>query len=148
MQFDPNSTRDFFPLWKKYKPAILFMMKEAAKGPQQYSFQKHEFDDLNPKKTSAYSFKFSVTSGLRASATKKSLLAEDLLMVLKGSEKAIELVESSEFDFELDKEFKLHVSARPLPEGSTTEEPQADETPVDEAPSEEVTTEQPESEES
>jgi len=127
MQFDPNLSRDFYPLWKKYKPAIIHTMKEAmGKGePQQYGFSKHEFDDINPKNTAAYSFAFTVTSGMRMETAKKSHIADDLLLLLKGSEKALELVDQASFRFELDKSFKLNITATMNEAAAPSEEEEA-----------------------
>ncbi len=103
-------------LWSKYRPAILNLMISATSGPQQYQFSKHEFQDINPKKRTGYSFVLRVHRGKAANNIKTSVLAQDLLMVLQHSAKARELAEESLYEFELDRDFKLHIKQEEAPE--------------------------------
>jgi hypothetical protein len=117
MPYNSNNSGAFFPIWKKYRPVILVMMKDAVnKKPQQYNLSKHEFEDIAPHKSTTYSFKFTVVKGIRSSSPKKLLLSEDLLTMLRGSERAWELIDANDFEFELDKKFNLHVKAVETPE--------------------------------
>ncbi len=101
--------------WNKYRPAILQLMKEAANGPQEYNFQQHEFKDINPKEKGGYAFTMDIFKGKSQNTDpkeniKKWVVAQDLLIVLQRSAKAMELLETSVYRFTMDKQFVLHVS--------------------------------------
>lgn len=109
---ETNNTNEFFPIWKKYRPVILRLMIDATDGTDQtYKMSKHEFTDVNRKKTTTYSFKMQVHQGKVSYGRKGNLLASDLFEVLKQSAKANELMESSVFSFELNPQFQLSVGA-------------------------------------
>ena len=98
-------------IWEKYRPVILkLMMASSEENPQEYKLSKHEFADENNKRSSGYSFELRVNHGKRESDIKKSLTAQDLLYVLKSSEKAKELMENNLFEFKMDKSFVLSVA--------------------------------------
>lgn len=116
--------------WNKYRPAILKLMVEAADGPQDYKFEQHEFKDINPKEKGGYAFTMEIFKGKTQIVglkdnIKKWVVAQDLLLVLQKSAKAMELMETSVFRFTMDKQFVLHVSREEVPaeaeEGSEEE---------------------------
>ncbi len=105
----------FYPLWKKYKPAILQMMKSAVgNDSQQYKLSKHEFEDVKPVQNMVIPFKMVLKNGGKSKMEKKSLPAEDLIAILKYSNTAVEMLESSEFTLQLDRQFVFHVSANAI----------------------------------
>lgn len=123
MRNEATDTNAFFPLWKKYRPALLKLMMEAMEGkPQEYQFAFHEFDDLNPKKTTNYPFKLEVHKGRAVNITKTSQLAQALLSLLNSSATAWELMEKATFKFELNKKYILHISAELVEEEVDEEE--------------------------
>lgn len=123
MRNEATDTNAFFPLWKKYRPALLKLMIEAMEGePQEYQFAFHEFDDLNPKKTTNYPFKLEVHKGRAINISKTSDLALALLSLLNSSATAWGLMEKATFKFELTKKYILHVSAELVEEEVETEE--------------------------
>ena len=111
MSFDPQATTEFFPIWKKYKPVVIKLMKDSLQEPQSYQLFGHEFSDVNTKSTSTYSFKITVDNGKVTNVKKPSKMANDLLSMLKISPSAKELMESHVFKFDLDASFKLTVQS-------------------------------------
>ena len=121
MRDDNTVTKEFFPIWKKYRPVILKLMIDSLEGgAQSYKLSGHEFSDANTRKSAAYSFKLETHKGRVLHPKKASVVASDLMAVLKQSAKAIELTDASVFNFVLDAQFKLTVSSV-LPETSTEE---------------------------
>lgn len=133
--------------WNKYRPAVLQLMVGAANGPQEYKFQVHEFKDINPKEKGGYAFTMEIfkgksqTMGLKDNI-KKWVVAQDLLIVLQKSAKAMELMETTYFRFTMDKQFVLHCTSEPaeVPEGEEGEV--AAESQESEETKEEVATEE------
>jgi len=123
MSFDPQSTTEFFPIWKKYKPVIVKLMKDALNAEQSYQLFGHEFSDVNTKSTSTYSFKLTVDNGKVTNVKKPSKMANDLLSMIKLSPSAKELMEQNIYFINLDASFQLTVKCEPR---ETTE-------PVDES---------------
>ena len=111
MSFDPQATTEFFPIWKKYKPVVIKLMKDSLQEPQSYQLFGHEFSDVNTKSTSTYSFKITVDNGKVTNVKKPSKMANDLLSMLKISPSAKELMESHVFKYDLDASFKLTVQS-------------------------------------
>lgn len=111
MTFDPQSTTEFFPIWKKYKPVVIKLMKDSVEEPQSYQLFGHEFSDVNTKSTSTYSFKITVDNGKVTNVKKPSKMANDLLSMIKLSPSAKELMDSHIYKFDLDASFKLTVQS-------------------------------------
>jgi len=107
-------------VWEKYRPVLLKMMIAAEEGVESYSLSRHEFQDLNLKKTTGYSFLLKIFQNKLANDIKKNLLAQDLLYVLQHSNKAKELTELHTYQFQMDKDFVLQISIESEPK---TEEP-------------------------
>lgn len=96
-------------VWSKYRPAILKLMIDSSDGPQQYKFSDHEFRRINPKEKGGYTFTLRVFRGKAINDIKASAPAQDLLRVLQQSGKASSLMETSTYEFMLDKHFVLHI---------------------------------------
>jgi hypothetical protein len=109
-------------LWSKYRPAILKYMIDADKDPQEYKFLDHEFKSINAKEKGGYSFVLKAYQGKALNDIKTSATAKDLLSVLQRSRKASELMESSVYEFTLDKQFMLHIKKEDAPVEETEEE--------------------------
>ncbi len=107
------STGKYVHIWKKYRPVLLTKMIAAQEGEQSYKLSSHEFQDLNLKKTSGYSFLLKVSHSKLANDIKKNPLAQDLLYVLQQSNKARELTELATYQFKMDKDFNLQISVSP-----------------------------------
>ena len=103
-------------VWQKYRPVILNLMVKSSDGPKEYQLYNHEFHDLNNKTASGYSFTLRMHKGKKVNDTKKSVLAQDLLNVLQNSEKAQQLGESALYEFQLDKNFILHIKREQVEE--------------------------------
>ena len=122
MRDELTDTKEFFPIWKKYRPVVLKLMIDSLDGPaQSYQLSHHEFSDVNSRKSAVFSFKLKTHQGRVLHPKKASIVASDLLALLKQSAKAIELMDASVFNFVLDSQFKLTVSSE-LPETATGEE--------------------------
>ena len=112
MRDETTVTKEFFPIWKKYRPVILKLMIDSLEGTaQSYQFSKHEFSDVNTRKNAVFSFKMETHKGRVLHPKKASVVASDLLALLKQSAKAIELMDASVFTFVLDAQFNLTISS-------------------------------------
>lgn len=74
---------------------------------QSYQFSKHEFSDVNTRKSAVISFKMETHKGRVLHPKKGSVVASDLLALLKQSAKAIELMDAAIFTFLPDAQFNL-----------------------------------------
>ena len=106
----PTTTKIYTYVWSKYRPAILKLMVDSADGPQQYKFSNHEFKSINPKEKGGYAFTLRVFQGKAVNNIKTSAVAQDLLLILQQSRRALELIEASTYEFVMDKHFMLHVA--------------------------------------
>jgi len=106
----PTTTKIYTYVWSKYRPAILKLMVDSAVGPQQYKFSNHEFKSINPKEKGGYAFTLRVFQGKAVNNIKTSAVAQDLLLILQQSRRALELIETSTYEFVMDKHFMLHVA--------------------------------------
>lgn len=97
-------------VWSKYRPAILKLMIASADGPQQYKFSDHEFRRINPKEKGGYAFTLRAFQGKAMNDIKASAPAQDLLRILQQSGKASSLMETTTYEFMLDKQFVLHIN--------------------------------------
>jgi len=70
----------------------------------------HEFADINAKEKGGHSFNLQILHGKAANNIKTSIVAQDLLVMLQNSKKALELTESATFEFMMDKQYMLHIS--------------------------------------
>lgn len=109
---DSALTKEFYPIWKKYRPVVLKLMIDSLDGTAQtYQLSRHEYADVNTRKSAVFSFKLATHKGRVLHPKKASVIAADLLVVLKQSAKARELMEASIFHFVLDAKFNLTVSS-------------------------------------
>ncbi len=137
-------------LWNKYRPAIVKLMADALEKPQEYKFQPHEFKDVNPKEKGGYSFTMEVYKGKPQNNIKGSVVAQDLLLILQKSPRALELFNTAKYEFVLDKQFTLTVSQEPVVEEPEEEAPSIEQEQVeasegtDETEPVEATNEEPE----
>ena len=123
MNDDTTGTKEFFPIWKKYRPVVLRLMIDSLEGTaQSYQFSKHEFADVNTRKSAVFSFKMETHKGRVLHPKKASIMASDLLALLKQSAKATELMDASVFNFVLDAQFNLTVSSVKAETASEEEE--------------------------
>jgi hypothetical protein len=84
-------------------------MVDSAEGPQKYKFSTHEFKNINPNEKGGHSFTLRVFQGKAVNNIKTSVVAKDLLVILKQSKTAAELTDTSTYEFTLDKQFTLHI---------------------------------------
>lgn len=114
-------THEYGYLWKKYRPAILKLMIDASESPQEYKFSKHEFQSSKPTERGGYAFVLRAFQGKAENLIKDSFVAKDLLTILQQSGKACELMETSLYEFSLDKQFILHVKREDAPISEETD---------------------------
>jgi hypothetical protein len=110
-----NMTKIFTHVWNKYRPVILKMMVDCGDKPQVYKLSSHEFRGMATKPKSKYSFVLQVSKGKAINNIRESIIAQELLEILQMSKKASELTEEATYQFELDKQFMLHVTKLPEP---------------------------------
>lgn len=120
------SELEYTSLWKKYRPAVLKLMKEASNSPQEYTFQSHEFKDINPKQKGGYTFTLTFFEGKATNLIKESVIAKALLMILQRSDTAVELSGKNVYELTMDKQFVLHVSQEEAPLEEEQEEEKED----------------------
>jgi hypothetical protein len=113
MNFNVVDSKPYAPVWNKYRPAILKLMVDSAEEPQQYKFYGHEFVAMNPKEK-GFAFTLQVFKGKAVNNIRKSPIAQDLLGILEQSKKATELMDTSTYEFTLDKRFVLRVTKQEL----------------------------------
>jgi hypothetical protein len=101
-------------LWNKYRPALVKLMMDAEKEPQEYQFISHEFRDLNAKEKGGHSFTLEAHRGRAQNNIKMSVVAQDLINILAKSAKAQELMEGATYVFVMDKKFLLTITKVPL----------------------------------
>ena len=105
-------TKEFYPIWKKYRPVILKLMIDSLDGSEQsYQLSKHEFSDANTRKSATFSFKLGIHKGRVLHPKKAGVVASDLLALLKQSAKAIELMDTAIFTIVLDPQCKLTINS-------------------------------------
>lgn len=104
-----SDTSQYAHLWSKYRPALLKLMVDSKKGPQQYKFSNHEFKVAHPTERGGYAFKLRVFNSKSVNDIRKSSVAKDLLRILQSSNKATELTEQSVYEFAMDKDFLLSI---------------------------------------
>lgn len=85
-------------------------MIASSEEPQQYKLSKHEFLDSNNKRPTGYSFVLNAYQS-KSENDLKSLVARDLLYILKSSNKAGELMKDTSYEFKMDKNFVLEISS-------------------------------------
>lgn len=120
--------RKYAHIWSKYRPVILSLMKASVDGVQSYQMSNHEFIDINPKKATGYTFSMQVHERKTVNDVRKSLLAPDLMAVLRLSGKAMELSDKYVFSFDMDKNFLLQISSVAIEEIQEPESKEATET--------------------
>ena len=85
-------------------------MMDSENEPQQYQFIQHEFKDINPKEKGGHTFTLEAFKGKAQNNIKPSVVAQDLLLTLQNSGKAMELMETATYEFVMDKQFLLHIT--------------------------------------
>jgi|SRR5688572_4437898 len=100
----------YSPIWNKYRPAILKMMRDSAQAPQTYALYSHEFRALNARQKGGYTFILTVSKGKVVNNIRGSVIAQDLLEMLQLSKSGLELMHESPYEISLDKQFVLHVT--------------------------------------
>lgn len=98
-------------------------MADAEEEPQEYTFQPHEFKDVNPKEKGGYWFTMEVYKGKAQNNIKGSVVAQDLLLILQKSGRAQEMFETAKYEFTLDKQFSFAVHREAVVEESDEENP-------------------------
>jgi hypothetical protein len=100
----------YSPIWNKYRPAILKMMRDSAQAPQTYPLSAHEFRALNARQKGGYTFVLMVSKGKVVNDIRGSGIAQDLLEMLQLSKSGTELMGESPYEITMDKQFVLHVT--------------------------------------
>lgn len=101
----------YTPLWNKYRPAILKMMLDSEGSPQSYKLSAHEFKAMNAKQKGGYGFTLQVSKGKVTNNIKDSIIARELLDMLRGSAKASAWMEEGTYEIVMDKQFVLHITS-------------------------------------
>ena len=119
--FTLNTRQKYIPIWRKYRPAILSLMLNCEKEPQKYQMSGHEFRDADPKPKGGYSFVLQMNKGRPINDIRDSIIAKELVYVLRHSAKATELTDQRVYNFGMNKDFLLMVSQEELPEEKNVE---------------------------
>ncbi len=100
----------YFWIWEKYRPVLLKMMKDSENDTQTYQLSPHEFQDVNNKKSTGYSFNLKAHQGKILGKSAKNAIAKDMMQVLVQSGTAKGLMDDTVYEFKMDKNFVLTVS--------------------------------------
>jgi hypothetical protein len=104
-----NDKNLYFPLWQKYKPAIVALIKASISQPQQYQMLKHEFEVFGNREKSNYIFNLEITNGVCVNDISGTAVARDLLEILKTSEIAKSVFSNHHIKINMGKDFKVHI---------------------------------------
>jgi hypothetical protein len=122
MMTNQSVMRMYSALWSKYRPAIVRMMVDSStETPQEYKLSAHEFVAMNSKQKGGYHFTLEVSRSKAINNIRESMIAQDLLEVLRTSPKATELSEESVYHFTMDKQFVLRIKKISEPVANTNE---------------------------
>jgi len=77
-----KDTKIYQPLWQKYRPVIISIMKLAAE-PQEYQLSKHEFEAIGDREKAGYTFNLEIKNGIVVNNIEGTVVARDLFAVLK-----------------------------------------------------------------
>lgn len=99
----------YVPLWQKYRPMIVSLMREALVSQQNYSLSKHKFEAIGDRTQSGYSFNLEIKNCIVQNNIEGTAVARDLFEVLKNSKSASELLKQHNFKINLNKEFILTI---------------------------------------
>lgn len=102
----------YLPLWTKYRPAIIKMMKMAKEEQQQQDYQlsEHEFTDIGERIISRYAFNIEIKLGKVTNDISKTAVARDLVKAIEGSNFAKKLMEDSSYKINMGKDFNIKVN--------------------------------------
>lgn len=117
----PTNNHLYSLLWNKYKPALVKLMKDAEKEPQEYQFISHEFKDLNAREKGGHSFLMEAYKGRARNNIKMSIVAQNLMEILQKSNAAQELLDKAMYEFKMDKHFLLTITRHEVETEATDE---------------------------
>jgi hypothetical protein len=100
-------TNIYLPVWKKYKPAILNMMKESTNEITEYQLSRHEFESIGDRPKAGFSFKLVIKNGKFINNIDGTAVARDLFIVLNESKTARSLFNLYCYQINLTNDFKL-----------------------------------------
>lgn len=107
MQLNSLGTPKYLYVWKKYKPVLVKLMVDAVEEPQHFQLSGHEFKDIDAR---SCSFSLEVLDGKALNVVKVSLIAKELLYILKQSGRAVELMTNAQYTYKMGADFILHVT--------------------------------------
>ena len=108
MSIESNS---YFALWSKYRPAILQLMKGAAKEAQRYQLSEHEFRAVGGAK-SGYAFLLETLGEKASNNIGISPISRDLLLMLQQSKTGTLLMKEASYQLRMDNHFEFHVTRK------------------------------------
>ncbi|MBK7566191.1 MAG: hypothetical protein IPI31_00035 [Bacteroidetes bacterium] len=99
----------YIPLWQKYKPVILTMMRKALDTPCEYQLSKYEFEAIGERIKAGYAFKLEFANGRVINNIEGTAVARDLVQVLKASNTANILLKENNYKINMGKDFKIKI---------------------------------------
>jgi len=101
-------------------------MKDSLEADQEYQLYKHEFEDVNPKSSSSYSFKLVLNEGKVTNTKKITKMVEDLMIMIHSSPTGKELMNENIFKIDLSSDFIIKIKSEPVPVPEEEEEASED----------------------
>lgn len=101
----------YTPIWQKYRPAILSLLKSSLTEPQEYKLSKQEFETIGGRSSAGYGFNLEVKEGIVVNNIRGTAVARDLFEVLKNSPSAKEFMLNNYFKINMTKDFKLKIQS-------------------------------------
>lgn len=99
----------YYPLWLKYSPVFVMLLKKALKGTETISLNKNDFETLGDRKISDYTFNLEIKNTKVVNGIRHTAVARDLYDVLITNTKTKELLQNRHYKLSLGKEFILRI---------------------------------------
>ncbi|WP_026896762.1 hypothetical protein [Daejeonella oryzae] len=100
----------YYPLWLKYSPVFVMLLKKAVNGTETLSLNKNDFETLGDRKVSDYTFNLEIKNTKVINNISGTAVARDLYDVLVNNPKTKELLQDKHYKLSLGKEYILRIS--------------------------------------
>jgi hypothetical protein len=104
-----NNQNIYYPIWKKYKPAIVSLLKASLVESQKIQMFKHEFEVFGNRVKSNYIFNLEIVDGVCVNDTSGTAVARDLLEILNTSDIAKSIFSNHHIKINMGKDFIMHI---------------------------------------
>lgn len=106
--------RKYAQIWNRYLPVIRILLKKSLQLNQVLALNKGDFEKAGVKK-SGYSFKIEFTKGRVTNRISESQMATELATVMQENEAVRTVLESDDFNIEMNTRYQLKITCRNAP---------------------------------